>query len=64
MKYLTKLEHFSPFQEPILDIQVNGETIDSIDLVAVSNIDSKGFIASTFDALMFFIYSFFMQDEI
>lgn len=48
----------------ILDIQVNGETIDSIDLVAVSNIDSKGFIASTFDALMFFIYSFFMQDEI
>lgn len=48
----------------ILDIQVNGETIDSIDLVAVSNIDSKGFISSTFDALMFFIYSFFMQDEI
>ena len=48
----------------MLDIQVNGETIDSIDLVAVSNIDSKGFIASAFDSLMFFIYSFFMQDEI
>ncbi len=48
----------------MLDIQVNGETIKSIDLVAVSNIDSKGFITSTFDALMFFIYSFFMQDEI
>ena len=48
----------------MLDIQVNGETIDSIDLVAVSNIDSKGFIASAFDSLMFFFYSFFMQDEV
>ena len=47
-----------------LDIKVNGETIQSVDLVAVNNVKRKGFITATLESLAFFVYSFFMQDEI
>tara|TARA_B100000035_G_scaffold312749_1_gene324918 strand:- start:1100 stop:2251 length:1152 start_codon:yes stop_codon:yes gene_type:complete len=47
-----------------LDIIVDGEIIQSVDLVAVNNVQSKGIILSTLESLMFYIYSFFMQDEI
>ena len=47
-----------------LDIKVDGETIQSIDLVAVNNVQRKGIIIATLESLMFYVYSFFMQDEI
>ena len=47
-----------------LDIKVNGNTIQSVDLVAVNNIQRKGIIISTLESLVFYVYSFFMQDEI
>ena len=47
-----------------LDIKVNGETVQSVDLVAVNNVKRKGFITATLESLAFFVYSFFMQDEI
>ena len=47
-----------------LDFVIDGKTLKSIDLVAVKKIDSKGFLSSTFEAIGFYIYSFFMQDEV
>ena len=47
-----------------LDFVIDGKTLSSIDLVAVKKIDSKGFLSSTFEAIGFYIYSFFMQDEV
>ena len=47
-----------------LDIKVDGETIQSVDLVAVNNVQRKGIIIATLESLMFYVYSFFMQDEI
>ena len=47
-----------------LDIKVNGNIIQSVDLVAVNNIQRKGIIISTLESLVFYVYSFFMQDEI
>ena len=42
-----------------LDFVIDGKTLKSIDLVAVKKIDSKGFLSSTFEAIGFYIYSFF-----
>ena len=47
-----------------LDFVIDNKTLTSIDLVAVKKIDSKGFLSSTFEAIGFYIYSFFMQDEV
>ena len=47
-----------------LDIKVDGETIQSVDLVAVNNVQRKGIVIATLESLMFYVYSFFMQDEI
>ena len=47
-----------------LDIKVNGNIIQSVDLVAVNNIQRKGIIISALESLIFYVYSFFMQDEI
>ena len=47
-----------------LDIIVDGKKLESVNLVAVKKIDSKGFISSAFEAIGFYIYSFFMQDEV
>ncbi len=47
-----------------LDIKVDGETIQSVDLVAVNNVQRKGFVIATLESLLFYVYSFFMQDEI
>ena len=47
-----------------LDIIVDGKKLESVNLVAVKRIDSKGFISSAFEAIGFYIYSFFMQDEV
>ena len=44
--------------------KVNGNIIQSVDLVAVNNIQRKGIIISTLESLIFYVYSFFMQDEI
>ena len=45
-------------------VVIEGKTHSSYDLVAVSNVSSKGLIMSSFEALAFYVYSFFMQDEI
>ncbi len=47
-----------------LDIKVDGKTIQSVDLVAVNNVQRKGIVIATLESLMFYVYSFFMQDEI
>ena len=47
-----------------LDIKVDGRVINSVNLVAVTNVKRKGFIMATIESFMFFVYSFFMQDEI
>ena len=47
-----------------LDLFVDGKKLKSVDLVAVKKVDSKGFLSSTFEAVGFYIYSFFMQDEV
>ena len=47
-----------------LDIKVDGKTIQSVDLVAVNNVQRKGIIIATLESLIFYVYSFFMQDEI
>ena len=47
-----------------LDIKVDGEIIQSVDLVAVNNVQRKGIVIATLESLMFYVYSFFMQDEI
>ena len=43
---------------------IDGKKLESVNLVAVKKIDSKGFISSAFEAIGFYIYSFFMQDEV
>ena len=43
---------------------VDGQKLKSIDLVAVKTVDSKGMLSSAFEAIGFYIYSFFMQDEV
>ena len=47
-----------------LDVIIEGKIHSSYDLVAISDVNSKGFILSSFEALAFYIYSFFMQDEV
>ena len=47
-----------------LDVVIEGKIHSSYDLVAISDVNSKGFILSSFEALAFYIYSFFMQDEV
>ena len=47
-----------------LDFFVDGQKLKSIDLVAVKTVDSKGVLSSAFEAIGFYIYSFFMQDEV
>ena len=47
-----------------LDIKVDSKVINSVNLVAVKNVKRKGFIMATIESFMFFVYSFFMQDEI
>ena len=47
-----------------LDFLVDGQKLNSIDLVAVKAVDSKGMLSSAFEAIGFYIYSFFMQDEV
>ena len=41
----------------------DGETIQSYDLVAITDVKKKSFISALWDNLIFSIYSFFMQDE-
>ena len=47
-----------------MDVVIEGKVHSSYELVAISNINSKGFIRSSFEALAFYVYSFFMQDEV
>mgnify|MGYP001218531322 FL=1 len=47
-----------------MDVVIEGKVHSSFELVAISNVNSKGFIRSSFEALAFYVYSFFMQDEV
>ena len=47
-----------------LDISINNEVKSSFDLVALENINTEGFIWPYLESLAFYVYSFFMQDEV
>ena len=47
-----------------LDISINNEVNSSFDLVALENINTEGFIWPYLESLAFYVYSFFMQDEV
>ena len=47
-----------------LDIVINDEINSSFDLVALESINTEGFIWPYIESLAFYIYSFFMQDEV
>ena len=46
------------------DISINNEVNSSFDLVALENINTEGFIWPYLESLAFYVYSFFMQDEV
>ena len=47
-----------------LDIVINNEINSSIDLVALESINTEGFLWAYIESFAFYIYSFFMQDEV
>ncbi len=47
-----------------LDISINDKVYYSLDLVALEEIKTEGFIWPYIESLAFYIYSFFMQDEV
>ena len=47
-----------------LDIVIDDEINSSFDLVALESINTEGFIWPYIESLAFYIYSFFMQDEV
>ena len=47
-----------------LDIVINDEINSSIDLVALESIYTEGFLWPYIESFAFYIYSFFMQDEV
>jgi D-alanyl-D-alanine carboxypeptidase (penicillin-binding protein 5/6) len=47
-----------------LDIVINDEINSSIDLVALESINTEGFLWPYIESFAFYIYSFFMQDEV
>lgn len=47
-----------------LDIVINNDVIASFDLVALESINTEGYIWPYIESFAFYIYSFFMQDEV
>ena len=50
--------------DAMADIVINDEINSSFDLVALESINTEGFIWPYIESLAFYIYSFFMQDEV